>query len=213
MLGHRSAATACTLLVLGLTMACVSSTPAARSTSAPELAGRTLDVRVSADVRPEIVNESNEPLRIGLRDGQERNLTSAVADFGVASAIRSRLLPAAARHLEVEATPDGVADYELRVRVDRLGIASSDWTAEARFFLEARVSLVESGSATPSWASDVNVPYEIPREYALEQARGRTYYFFSLLDEEDFANILEEVADKFVDAVVERLGSATGPIR
>lgn len=93
----------------------------------------------------------------GMAERARARLDTASSSLDAGSRMSARLLGLASRELRARPT-DMVedADFELEVRIREYGIEADDWDSQARFFLHARIRLLDPASGAEIWATDVD---------------------------------------------------------
>lgn len=136
-------------------------------------------------------------------------LDEAVEGVDVAVLLGDRALDGTARILRmtpVESVRD--ADFEVEVELRRYGIEADGWDAQARFFVDARVRLVDAADGSRVWQADVKESDPVNRDYL--DARGPlgdvvTAAALAGLEVPEIERALAGLAEYAADRITDRL--------
>lgn len=197
---------------------------------------RTLAVIVDTPPRPEVF-DSSVPIgdgdasddlgsvfaRVGtslLRDVSaaeaESRLTAAAERVNLARLIGRRTLERSARVLRMDPVADGPAEFELEVRIDRYGLTSRDWNAQAFFMVEGELLLIDAADGSIVWETGLSRYDPINRgDTGLGESATNvvTAAIFATLTEDQMAAALTALAEHAADHATDRLQDAYDEVR
>lgn len=222
--GPRTHASAALLLLVVSTSACASTGRLGEY----DFNGRSLTVVVDAPRHPEVFDSSVPMIdddeqdtlgdvfaRVGsalLRDvsaAEAQQRLSAAADrVNPAELIGTRALERSARILRMEPVADGAADFELELRIERYGLTSNDWNAQAFFMVEGRMFLIDSADGSVVWETGLSEYDAVNRgdtDLGDNATNVVTAAIFATLSEDQMATALEAVAQHAADHAADRL--------
>ena len=126
----------------------------------------------------------------------------------MAELLGERALERAARTLRARAIPEGPADFEIEVRINRYGITSTDANAQAFFVVEGELFLLDTTDGSEIWKTGLNQREAINRgDVGLtgNETNVVTAAVFATLSTEQMAQALRGVAQHAADHAAEQL--------
>ena len=136
-------------------------------------------------------------------------LEEAAETVDVATLLSDRVLDQGARLLRAQpVTTVQEADFEIETRIQQYGIQASSWDAQASFFIDAQVVLLDSGTGQTIWEERVQARDPInPSNWGTSGALGNviTAQALASLSVEEIQRALSSLADYSAEAVIAKL--------
>jgi hypothetical protein len=215
---------ALTVLSASLSQACASAGHLAEY----DFRGRNLASVNLAPPRPEIFSSGlwsaegqewwSQLIRVGTEIAREvqadearKKLEEAAETVDVATLMADRVLEQGARLLRAQpVTTIQEADFEIETRIKQYGIQANSWDAQASFFFDAEVSLLDSRTGRKIWDADVQASDPInPSGWGAGVDLGNiiTAQALARLSVEEIQLALRALADYSAEAVVDELAA------
>ena len=136
-------------------------------------------------------------------------LEEAAEAVDVSTLISDRVLDQGALLLRAQpVTTVQEADFEIETRINQYGIEAHSWDSQASFFVDAQVSLLDSGSGRIIWKAKVQAKDPIiPGGWGVALGAGNiiTAQALASLSVEEIQLALESLADYSAEAILEEL--------